>query len=281
MKDVTNCLTGKLFSPRLWALALAFPAMILPCKAQILNLTDNNSFVQVNVGSQAGMSQWSVDGQNQLHQQWFWFGIGAGAEASINTISAASVVTPDARTLYTTYANIQLSIEVDYTLTGGSLGSGLSQIGETIRIHNLSASSLTLHFFQYSDFDLSGTPGGDILQLGKNGQGRFFDAVQTEGNLAFHETVVTPGANHGEAALYGQTLGELNDASQTTLNDSLGPVGPGNATWALQWDLNIAAGGTALISKDKTLQITPEPSTFALTGLGLIACVLLKRRRSA
>jgi hypothetical protein len=279
MKDVTNCRTGKLFSLRFLAFALVFPAFILPCKAQVYNLNDANSAVQVNVGSQAGMSQWSVDGQNQLHQQWFWFGIGNGAEASINTISAASVVTPDARTLYTTYANAQLSIEVDYTLTGGSLGSGHSQIGEAIRIQNLSASLLTLHFFQYSDFNLAGTPGGDALQLGKNVQGLFFDAFQSEGSLAFHETVVTPGANHGEAATFGQTLSELNDASQTTLNDNAGPVGPGDVTWALQWNLNIAAGGTALISKDKTLEITPEPSTFALTGLGLVACVLLKRRK--
>ncbi|MDB6113004.1 MAG: hypothetical protein JWR69_4754 [Pedosphaera sp.] len=281
MKDATNYLTGKLLSLRLLAFALAFPAFVLPCKAQVYNLTDNNSAVKVDVGTQAGMSQWAVDGQNQLHQQWFWFGIGNGPEAAINTISAATVTTPDARTLYTTYANLQLSIEVDYSLTGGFAGSGSSHIGEVIRIQNLSSSSLSLHFFQYSDFDLAGTPGNDTLQLGLNGQGRFYDAFQSEGTLAFHETVVTPGANHGEAALFGQTLGELNDLTQTTLNNSLGPVGPGNATWALQWDLTIAAGGTALISKDKTIEIAPEPSTFVLTGLGLLACVLLKRRQSA
>ncbi|MDB6109574.1 MAG: hypothetical protein JWR69_1324, partial [Pedosphaera sp.] len=58
-------------------------------------------------------------------------------------------------------------------------------------------------------------------------------------------------------------------------------IGPGNVTWALQWDLTIAAGGTALISKDKYLEIiVPEPSTFALTGLGLAAFLLLRRRQS-
>jgi hypothetical protein len=281
MKDLTNCLTRKLFSPRLLTLTLAFSAIVLPCTAQIYNLSDNNSFVQVNVGSQAGMSLWSVDGQNQLNQQWFWYGIGNGKESAINTISAASVTTPDARTLYTTYANAQLSIEVDYALNGGFAGSGSSHLGEVIRIQNRSSSAFTLHFFQYSDFNLAGTPGGDTIQLGKNLQGKFNDAFQSDGSLSFHETVVTPGADHGEAASAGQTLGELNDLSQTTLNDNVGPVGPGDVTWALQWDLTIGAGATAIISKDKTLQITPEPSTFALLGLGLGACALLKRHRSS
>jgi hypothetical protein len=285
MKDATNSLTGLFFSFRRLTLGLVFSAMTLPGTAQIITLADHNSTVQVDVGSQNGMFNWSVEGQNQLRQQWFWFGIGNGPEAAINTISAASVNTPNSRTLYTTYANVQLSIEIDYTLTGGSMGSGVSDIGESIRIHNLSASPLSLHFFQYSDFDLAGSLGGDSISLGKNLQNtRFNDAYQTDGILALTETVVSPGANHGEAAFFGQTLGELNDATQTILNDSVGPLGPGNVTWALQWDLNIAAGGTALISKDKYLEIpsgvTPEPSTFALTGLGLAAFILLKRRQS-
>ena len=51
------------------------------------------------------------------------------------------------------------------------------------------------------------------------------------------ETVVTPGATHGEAGLFPQTRNNLNDANPTTLNDIAGPAGPGDVTWALEWDL--------------------------------------------
>jgi hypothetical protein len=49
----------------------------------------------------------------------------------------------------------------------------------------------------------------------------------------------------------------------------------------LEWDLTIADGQSVLISKDKRLEVVPEPSTVALVSLGLIALGLQKRRRSA
>ena len=255
--------------------------------AQIVTLIDNNSTAQISTGSQAGMFNWSVDGQNQLAQQWFWYRIGDNPEHSIDTISAPSFITPNARTLYTTYANAAYSVEVDYSLTGSLPGSGHSDIGESIRINNLSAAPLDFHFFQYSDFDLGGTPGGQTVQLGKDLGGFFNEALQTGpgGTLDESITAAAPGANHGEAALFNSTLIKLNDGLPDTLNDNAGPVGPGDATWALQWDFLIAPNSSALISKDKYIQLdttpsnpTPEPSSLVLTSLGLAGLALLKRR---
>jgi hypothetical protein len=64
------------------------------------------------------------------------------------------------------------------------------------------------------------------------------------------------------------------------LNDVNGPVGPGDVTWALQWDLIIPAGGSLGISKDKSRHINfvPEPSSLALAGLS--AVVLAFRRKN-
>jgi hypothetical protein len=149
-------------------IASTLAASALQSRAQIITLTDNNSVAQINASSSAGMFNWSIQGQNQLAQQWFWYRVGlVGPEAPINTISAPTITTPNARTLYTTYNNGAYSVEVDYSLTGGLAGSGYSDIGESIRINNLTTAPLDFHFFQYSDFDLGGITGGPDGAVGQ------------------------------------------------------------------------------------------------------------------
>ena len=256
---------------------LAVPFVVLHSQAQIYVLTHNNSSVQINVGAQMGMFQWTVESQNQLYQQWFWYRVGNAAEQSIDTISAPLANQPNNRTLYTSYNNGQYGVEVDYMLTGFAPGSGISDISESITITNCTTEPLDFHFFQYSDFDLSGVIGGDVVQLGKNIHGLFNEAFQQNGSLALTETVATPGANHGEAGVYPVTLLKLNDAFATTLSDFAGPLGPTNATWAFQWDLTIAPESSVGISKDKYLRIIPEPTSILLTLGGFV--LLLRRRR--
>lgn len=262
------------------ALLAAVAFQTQPVSGQIITLQDQNSVAQVNVGSSAGMFNWHVDGVNQLAQQWFWYRVGSvGGELPINTLSAPVVVTPDARTLYTTYNNGAFSIEVDYTLTGGLAGSGVADIGESIRINNLTANPLNFHFFQYCDFDLAGTAGGDATLL-KFGPGAFYVAGQNEGAIALEEQVNTPAASHGQAGFFPVVLNLLNDGVATTLNDNPA-AGVGDTAYALQWDFLLGGNSSFLISKDKriSLQPIPEPATFALVSLGLMALSLRKRRQ--
>jgi len=255
-------------------------------QAQIQTLVDNNSFADINPNNQAGMFDWFVDGQNQLFQQWFWYRVGLNPEQSIDAISAPTILRPDAKTAYITYNNGAFSVEIDYVLTGQSPGSGQADIRESIRIHNFTASPLDFHFYQYSDFNLLNNPNGDNVALGTDLNGRFNEALQTKGPLnssTLTETDVTPGANHGETAFIGATLGKLNNGVPDNLNDNAGPTGPGNVTWALQWDYAgpnmIAPGGDALVSKQKFLQV-PEPTAFALMALAVGAGVWRRRCRS-
>jgi hypothetical protein len=280
MKEPKCCLFKGLLGGVLLLVAASSPA-------QIQTLVNNNSFADINPNNQQGMFDWFVDGQNQLFQQWFWYRVGLNPEQSIDTISAPLITRPDAKTAYITYNNGAFSVEVDYVLTGQSPGSGQADIRESIRIHNFTASPLDFHFFQYSDFNLLNDPNGDNVALGTDLNGLFNEAFQTKGPLntssILSETDVTPGANHGETAFAGATLGKLNNGVPDNLNDNAGPTGPGNVTWALQWDYQgtsmIAPGGDALISKQKFLQV-PEPSAFALISLAAVVCALHRRRQS-
>jgi hypothetical protein len=267
---------------RLGISALALHLGTTLVQAQIFNLSDNNATANIDVGSSAGMYNWTVQGQDQLFQQWFWYRVGnTGPEAPINTISPAlAVANNGTRGLSTTYSQAQFSVRVEYLLTGGLLGGTKSTIGETITINNLSASTLDFHFFQYSDFDLGGSPGGDGVVIGKNlFTGLYNTANQVHPLVTFHESVISPGANHAEVGFFPTTLNKLNDLNTDTLNDATGLTGPGDVNWAFQWDLSIAPGASAIINKSKYVELTaiPEPTTITLL---LSAGALFAIRRS-
>jgi hypothetical protein len=245
-------------------------------------MTEGNSVVQMNVASQAGMFNWFVDGTDHLAQQWFWYRVGSsGGEASINSIGTPSVVTPAVDEVRVSYSHASFGVEVSYQLAGGVAGSGVSSINETILLTNPTATPLNLHFFQYSDFDL-GSPANDRVQLGTNSVGLFNFAYQYNDQISLFEDVgnavgtVAPGATHGQASAFPNILNSLNDANPTTLADNQNVVGPGDVAWAFQWDLTIAPGGSATISKLKSLTV-PEPSSAALLGLGALALAIRRR----
>jgi len=144
------------------------------------------------------------------------------------------------------------------------VGNQTSDLAETIRIDNTGTSGISLSFFQYSDFDLNGQLGGQTANI-VGGQ----IAQQSGSGTLLSETVVVPQPARYEAVLYASTYNSLTDGNPTTLNN-VASAGPGDATWAFQWDRTLAAGGTLIISKDKHLEIVPEPAAILLLGTGLL-----------
>jgi hypothetical protein len=251
-------------------------------------LTDAASYVSIDPGSQAGVEGWNVDGNSELNQQWFWYRPGPGVAHSIDTISAPVVTQPNARTLDTKYASSQFSLEVVYSLVGGVENSGAADLGELIRIQNLTGAPLAFHFFQYANFTIAGG-NNNIVQLGRNLRGLFGEASVISGDVHLSENLdsaLSPGANRGEAAFYSSTKDALNTIPNYMLNNnmSIGPEMGRFTTWALEWDPTIPVGGTFIISKDLNITgvvFVPEPQAWSLIsfGLGVFSVLRYFRRR--
>jgi len=257
-----------------FVLVAVLAAFALPAQATLYTLTNGNSEAVIDPTSQAGMFDWTVEGIPQLFQQWFWYRIGnTGGQNSIDTLSAPAVTQVDASTLTISYSGLNgLGVAITYLLRGGTPNSGGSDIGESITLVNNNSTSMALHFFQYSDFDLDGTAGNQVVNvLNRN----TVDQTDLAHGVTLSETVATPGVSFYEANFYANTLNHLNSGSPYTLNNQAS-AGPGDVTWAFQWDFNIAAHGSKLISKDKNLQVfVPEPASI----LGFGAVLLLVGRK--
>lgn len=256
---------------------------------QNVTLTDGGSSASINLGGGTGlngMNNWSVNGQNQLNQQWFWYSFGGGVAQQVNSIGTPTVTTYNGSSgineVTSVYQNATLSISIDYYLQGGGVGTGNANITESIMVVNKSGTAQNLNFFQYSNFNLLGGAGHDTVQI-FGGPGAYNSVRQSNGSTAISESVTAPSSLYAEAAPIGQTLNELNNTSDLTLNGTT-TAGPGDVTWALQWNQELAAnGGEFDLTKGKSLAIgvVPEPSSIALISLGGIAMGWVLRRKQA
>jgi hypothetical protein len=182
--------------------------------------------------------------------------------------------------------NSPVTILIDYHLTGVSALK--SDIAESIVVSNTTASSLQFHFFQYADFNLGGTALGDSGVISQNGfTGLYNVADQTDGSVAFEETVATPGADRASVHMPPTAILSLL-GTPTNLDNSIGLTGSGNISYAFEWDgsglgdVTLDPGEVLVISKDKFIQLSaiPEPSVVALFSVGTFACFARKRRSS-
>lgn len=240
-------------------------------------LADANSVASFD---SSGQFSWTADGVEHLYAQEFYFRrAGYNDEVNVNSldligqaINDTNAFTDDRNdSLNSLYSDGNgLEISTLFTLRGGSNGSGISSLAEQITLTNTSTSTMFISFFQFVDFDLGDDSGDDWGQIIDGNTAQQFDD-----EFALSETVVTP-----QPTLF--QMGDQADISEfwgngqvDTLNGDSGFQG--DVAWAFQWNIELAAGDSFLISKNKTLGVPTPGSLALLASAGLIST---RRRRA-
>jgi hypothetical protein len=264
--------------------------------AMPFQLADGNSYINIETDNQATVYDWFVEDPgtgiyiDHLTELSNWFRIANTGlnETSVHTLAKLSQVAsntnadPRPDTLNVRYRSgaDHAEIVIRYSIAGGLPFSGLSQLDEDIEIFNTSfVEDLEIHVFEYVDLDLHNTPDDDTIMLtGPNGLHQSDRLTTYDGSFE---------VDRHELDFYPNTVNKLMDANPDILNDvwpgGAGPIGPGNVTWALQWDFVGPPPGnppgfrhlipprqSAFIHKEGLLQmyVIPEPASAALLALG-------------
>lgn len=245
----------------LMKLVSAFSLLVLCAGiAGATTLTSNNSTLVYNDSST--FTAWTVEGLNNLFAEQWYYRVGSGSGAVL-TGPAMTVVAPNIGVVGYTIPGWG-TVTMTHVLSGNAPGSYNSQWSTTVSMTRNQGVTAPLYFYNYADYDLSGTISNDtagFVGLGLFGQS---DILMSLGyNVSVPPNYIHVGACCGINA-------------NANLDNNGGPY-TGDAIFASEF---VITGSSFSYSIDRSLNQVPEPGTYALIGAGLLGLGLLRRRLS-
>jgi hypothetical protein len=285
MKKTNKALSSGVWMLQSTVITILLATSAIQSQAQSYSLSARNTSIQIDVaGGTPGVSDWQINGVNQLNQQWYYYSAGSGPINSIDTIGTFSSQYENIGNtpfLNQTYSNGTVFVTTDYTLQSQPTGSGQAKLSTLIGLQNLSGTTQTFHFYIYSDFWLGNNSGNQNVQFA--GLGAPYQVTQSGngGNVVGTITGISGGTSDTvelQAGLYnGMQFGITNGGPTVTLNNTLS-AGTGNVNFAYEVNATLTSG-TAISFTE--LESVPEPSTLALVFSGMLVFGLYYGRKLA
>lgn len=181
-----------------------------------------------------------VGAGDAIFEAGWWFRIEGDTQETIFGVPTTQNYTGDTATI--TWANVatrNFSATKTHVIVGGG---GNGEVRTTMTVTNNGASTITLHLFQATDWDVNGTAAGDSATLVAPGHIRI-----TDGTAGFAEsrTPDSVGVMARPFAATTDVFGLLADTSVTNFDGSGLPFTNGDITLGMQWTFTLAAGASA------------------------------------
>jgi len=234
--------------------------LIFAASAQAAFLTSGNSTADINTST--NMFNWVVDGRDQAYEQDWWIRVGSGPQVRLGDYMTASWVQLSDSVLQGTFTGNGVSAIATYILNGGVVGSKTADVAEVLSVTSTGREAITI--YQYCDFDLGGTYAGDDYATLMNGN----TIQQWDAEWRLQESVVPAPPTGWEIGPYASIINKLEYTNDLQLANASTSFGPGDATYAWQWDMAVGQN-SLIISKDKHIAPVPEPFSVMLGLLGL------------
>jgi len=225
------------------------------------------------------LSRFTFGGVNHLFEQEFeiLFRDGSGVPTTsqpfdldgFNIFLTQAQADDVANTISLTFQGSGLQIDQVLSLYNSGASAGL---GQTVTVRNTSTTPVDLSLFLYTDFDLNGIDNNDVSRY----DGTTNTFIQHQGSVTATVRSLTTPDYYDTVLGSGETL-ILGSAFQNHLRNRGGPIGPGDARNAFEYQMLLAGGASQSFSASTTL--VPEPLSLALLIFGIGALRVAGRHR--